>query len=546
MESEIKKNIKGDIVSKRRVRRKYSHDTSLFEVEPSAVVFPKDSQDVSELVRYVSEHKPDNPELSLTARSGGTDMTGGAINESLIVEFDRYMDAIGEVEDNHITAEPGAYYRDFDKRTRRSDKLLPSYPASKEICAIGGMVANNAGGEKSLTYGKTERYVRRLKMVLADGHEYEFSPLAKPELEAKMSQDDYEGNLYRSIYELIEDNYDTIQAAKPRVSKNSTGYKIWDVWDREAGIFDMAQLFIGAQGTLGINTEAEFELVEVQPKAGLLVGYMPSLDNLGEIIEIVLKHRPSSFEAFDDYTFKFAMKFFLQFRKTLGWWGLIKLAISFIPDAFILLRKGIPKLLILVEYEGRTTQEVQRKLEELDKDLQDFDIELEEANTRQKSRRFWLMRRESFNLLRNNVKGKHTAPFIDDLIVPPEALPEFLPKLRQIVDKYGLLATIAGHLGDGNFHVIPLMDLRDEDERDKIEPALLEVLDLVREYDGSLSAEHNDGLIRSPFLSKMYNDEVVDIFKQVKQIFDPDNIFNPHKKTDADWEYSKAHIREHF
>lgn len=348
------------------------------------------------------------------------------------------------------------------------------------------------------------------------------------------------------MYQLVEDNYDAIKEAKPQVTKNSTGYNLWNVWDRDTGVFDMTQLFIGSQGTLGLVTEVEFELVDAKPRAGLLVGYVESLDNLGEIIKIVLRHKPTSFEAFDDYTFRFALKFFWQFRKTLGWWGLAKLAASFIPDALILLRQGIPKLLILVEFEGKTPQEVKAKLDKLDRDLEKFDIELEEAASRRKAHRFWLMRRESFNLLRKNVRGRHTAPFIDDLIVPPDRLAEFLPRLRAIIDKYELLATIAGHLGDGNFHVIPLMNLKDENERAKIEPVLGEVMQLVKRYGGSISAEHNDGLIRSPFLAEMYGEEVVALFARVKQLFDPSNIFNPHKKTDADWEYSKAHIRRHF
>ena len=156
------------------------------------------------------------------------------------------------------------------------------------------------------------------------------------------------------------------------------------------------------------------------------------------------------------------------------------------------------------------------------------------------------MRRQSFQLLRSKVKDKHTAPFIDDLIVRPEYLTEFLPKLRKIIDKYKLFATIAGHMGDGNFHIIPLMKLEDQKEREKLLPAMQEVNDLVLHYHGSLSGEHNDGLVRGPWLKNQFGPEVLNLFKEVKQIFDPDNIFNPHKKADADWDYSYSHIRDHF
>jgi len=167
-------------------------------------------------------------------------------------------------------------------------------------------------------------------------------------------------------------------------------------------------------------------------------------------------------------------------------------------------------------------------------------------DTMEKSKKFWLMRRESFNLLRSKVHDKHTAPFIDDFVVPPARMPEFWPRIRKIIKKYKLLATIAGHMGDGNFHVIPLMKIEDPKERRKLQPAMKEVNDLVLKYGGSISGEHNDGLVRGPWLEAMYGPKILGLMKQVKHIFDAENIFNPHKKTDADWDYSLSHIRKHF
>jgi FAD/FMN-containing dehydrogenase len=156
------------------------------------------------------------------------------------------------------------------------------------------------------------------------------------------------------------------------------------------------------------------------------------------------------------------------------------------------------------------------------------------------------MRRQSFNLLRSKVKDKHTAPFIDDLVVNPQYLTEFLPKIRTIIKKYKLLATIAGHMGDGNFHIIPLMKLEEKSERAKLLPAMKEVDDLVLKYHGSLSGEHNDGLIRGPWLERQFGKNILELFRQTKCIMDPQTIFNPHKKALATWDYSFKHIRDHF
>lgn len=543
--SDIKSFFSGDILSDEKTKGLYSHDTSLFEIKPQAVLFPKNSEDVKNLVKYVVKNKKGNPDLSITARSGGTDMSGGAINDSLIVVFERYFKKIGQVTGDRITVEPGVYYRDFEPVTLKNGKLLPSYPASRNICALGGMIANNSGGEKSLAYGKTENYVTRLKVVLSDGNEYEFKPLNAKELKSKIRQKNFEGEVYRKIFDITSKNYDLLKSSKPKVSKNSTGYLLWDIYDKETGIFDMTKLFIGAQGTLGFITDIEVRLVEAKPHSGLLVAYVPSLDHLGEIIKTVVPLKPTSFETFDDHTFGLAIKFFPTFRKTLGWKEFIKLALSLIPDVFMLY-KGMPKLILLVEFEGDNTEEIKAKLDDLKEKLKPFDMAMEEAETEAKSKKYWLMRRESFNLLRKNVKNKHTAPFIDDLVVPPQHLPDFLPKLKPILEKYDLLYTIAGHMGDGNFHIIPLMDLTQKSERDKITACMKEVDELVIQFHGSLSGEHNDGLIRGPFLDHMYSPQIISLFKQVKQIFDPQNIFNPHKKVDAKWDWSQKHMRDHF
>lgn len=539
--------ISGEIYTDKDTLFEYAHDTSLFEVLPSAVMFAKDVDDVKKVVKFVAKNKKKHPNLSITPRSAGTDMSGGAINDSIILVFEKYFNTIGEVNGNSIKVRPGAYYRDFEKKTLRKRKLMPSYPASRDLCAVGGMVANNAGGEKSLIYGKTEDYIKSLKVVLADGNEYEVKPLNKKELAKKMAQKDFEGQIYKKLYQLISANYEEIKQAKPNVSKNSTGYKIWDVWDKDKEVFDLTQIFVGSQGTLGLITEIEFKLVDAPKHSGVLVGYARDLDHMAEIIQILKKHDPTSVEAFDEYTLMFAFKFFLQFREGIGWLGLAKLAFSLIPDAFILMR-GIPRMIFLASFDSNNYKEIEQKIDALKNDIKvkHWRITLEEAENEEKSERFWMMRRKSFKLLRDNVKDKHTAPFIDDIVVPPEHLAEFWPKIKAIMEKYNLLYTIAGHLGDGNFHIIPLMDLTDPKERAKIEPCLNEVIDLVKEYKGVISGEHNDGLIRSPFLDRIYNKKIVSYFKEVKNIFDPNNIFNPHKKTDASWAWSKKHMRDHF
>lgn len=540
------KGFEGEFDTNSETLSAYSHDASLFELMPKIVVFPLNDNDLSRLVKAVHELLPKNSTLSITARSGGTDMSGGAINESIIVDMSKHFNKIVATEKYSAHVQPGVFYRDFEKETLKKGALLPSFPASREICTVGGMVANNSGGEKSLQYGKTEDYVSSLDVVLADGNKYTIKPLSRRELVAKMGKDTYEGQIYKHMFKLLEDNYEVIKNAKPKVTKNSTGYNLWDIWDRESGIFDLTKLFVGSQGTLGLVSDIHFKLVQDKKHSGVLVVFMKNIDPLGEIINTVLKHKPASFESFDNYTLELSFKFFFYFHKTLGWKKLIKLGLQLLPD-LVLLMRGIPKLILLVEFTGDTQQIVSRKIHDMKLALEPFNLEaMEEDSTEEKAYKFRIMRRESFNLLRKKVHDKHTAPFIDDLVVSPPHLVEFLPKLQRIIKKYKLLATVAGHMGDGNFHVIPLMKIEDPKERAKLEPAMKEVNELVLSYGGSLSGEHNDGMIRGPWLLQMYGHEVTDLFRETKEIFDPHNIFNPHKKTDASWHYSMQHIRQKF
>ena len=183
---ELKKEIIGEVYEDEQTLQKFSQDASIFEVNPRAVVFPKNTDDIKNLINFVNKHKKDYSFLSITARSAGTDMGGGSLNDSIIVSFTKHFNKIVGIEGNVAISEPGVYYRDFEKYTLNHGLIFPAYPVSREICAIGGIVNNNSGGEKSLEYGKTENFVKKLKMVLSDGNEYEFKALNDRELAEKL------------------------------------------------------------------------------------------------------------------------------------------------------------------------------------------------------------------------------------------------------------------------------------------------------------------------------------------------------------------------
>ncbi|MBI2627755.1 FAD-binding oxidoreductase [Candidatus Nomurabacteria bacterium] len=545
MKSEIQKFFKGEVEDDEETLVKYSHDASLLEVRPKLVLFPKDSEDVKNLVKWVSENKDkyEDPErnkdwanLSITARCAGTDMSGGAIGESIILDFTKHMNKLigfppsplqgegwGEVNPS-ITVQPGMFYRDFEKITLEKGLILPCFTASKSINAMGGMFGNNSAGERTLKYGQTENYILSAKVIFADGAERTVKPVSLNEISRQEE-------IYAKIYDLIKKNKEEIELAKPKVRKNSAGYYLWNVI--HGNIFDLNKLLVGSQGTLGIATEITFKLMPNNKHSKLVAIFMNDLTPLGHLVDEILTLDPETLEAYDDKTMRLAVKFFPDFFKNKGFIGMIKFMWSFLPEFFMMLSSpwgGFPKLILLAEFAGADEIEVHNKCMALAERIKNFKLKVHITKSEAEADKYWNIRRESFALLRKHVKGMQTAPFIDDIIVRPEFLPKFLPELNIVLNKYNLTYTLAGHAGDGNFHIIPLMDFSRSDMAKIILELSEKVYNLVAKYRGSITAEHNDGLIRTPYLSKMYNEKMIEIFKEIKEIFDPKNIFNPGKK----------------
>lgn len=541
---ELRGVIAGEVDDSKSTLDAFSRDASLFKVMPAVVAAPKDTADVEKLVQFVSGKKAENPSahLSLTARSAGTDMSGGPLNDSIVLDMTRHFNRTLEVGEGYAVVEPGVYFRDFDKLTKAKGYELPSYTASRELCSVGGMAANDSGGEKNLKYGKTSRYIEELEVVLADGRAHVLKNYSGEELQQKLALDDFEGEVYRKMSKLVADNRETIERARPIVSKNSSGYALWDLGDGVSSL-NLARLMSGAQGTLGLITKIRYGLVKPHAYSAMTVLFVKDLAELGKLVPEILAYEPDSFESYDDNTFKLAVKYFPEFAAQMKT-GIVGLGIAFLPEVWMLLSGGIPKLVLMVEFRSDSQADALAKAEKLAQEVGEKNphVGVRVAKSEQEARKYWTIRRESFNLLRKKIRGLRTAPFIDDFVVPPAKLPEFLPKLQATVAPYKLIETVAGHVGDGNFHIIPLIDPKRPDMPEVIDKLSHQVYDLVLSYHGSITGEHNDGLIRTPYIEKMFGPEMEVLFKEVKRIFDPYNIFNPGKKVGTTFQYAKQHL----
>lgn len=533
--------VKGGVDDAPKTLEKYSRDASIFVVRPQVVVKANDVDDVSNLVHFVSEKKKAGVEMSITPRGAGTDMSGGPLGNSIILDTE-HLNHIQEIGNTHAIVEPGVYFRDFDRETKKHNLELPSYTASREICTVGGMVANDSGGEKNLKYGKTARYVESLDVVLADGTVHTLKNLEGEALKEKLSEQSFEGDIYRSVAELISKNKKVIEAGKPQVEKNSSGYALWDIGDGVNSL-NLARLMVGSQGTLGIITNIRFRLVTPQAYSSMLVVFVKDIHDLGVLVPAVLQHKPDSFESYDDHTFSLAIKYFPELALQMKA-GIISLGLSLIPEMVMLAAGGVPKLVLMVEFRADSQEEALEKTLELSKDIAYLNLhdKMYVARNEKATRKYWAIRRESFNLLRKKVRGKKAAPFIDDFVVPPESLAEFLPRLNAILSSYDLTYTVAGHVGDGNFHIIPLVDLKRAGVREMVMELSHKVYALVLSYQGSISGEHNDGLVRTPYVEAMFGREMVGLFQEVKKVFDPMDMFNPGKKVGTSFAESEKRL----
>jgi len=536
----IQPHIKGDVEESSAERTKYSRDTSLFTKMPELVVYPKDANDVSELVKAANAARTHGMNVSVTARSAGTDMSGGPLTDSIVAVFTKYMNKVLSVtkEGDHGTAwvEPGMYYRDFEKETLKQDLILPSYPASRDIAALGGIISNNSGGERTLEYGKTEKYVEELEVVLSDGTQTTFKALSARELAAKQKLPTLEGTIYKRMSELISAHSKTIEKARPHVSKNSAGYALWDIHNQKTGTFNLAKLITGAQGTLAFVTKAKLTLVKPQAHRAMLIVFLTNLDVLPQVVKKVSPFNPESFESYDDHTLKLAVQFMPQMLSQMGLIRAAHLGLSFLPEVGMALTGGIPKLILMAEFSEDTATMALQRAHDARAALASMKLPTRIAKNEQAAEKYWIVRRESFSLLRKNLKGLYASPFIDDFVVPPDSYPKFLPELNALLAKYDLIYTIAGHIGDGNFHIIPLMDITKPEARAIILELTPLVYDIVLKYGGSTTGEHNDGIIRTPYLEQMFGADMVKLFAETKRIFDPNNIFNPGKKVGGTFE----------
>lgn len=543
---------RGGVSTDKKILDHYSNDESIFTIRPQVVLQPKHQRDVEIAVTVLGKETLRFPALSLTPRAAGTGLGGGSLTDSIVIDVCTHMHDIAEPivhkkDGVTITCEPGAMWRDVERKLKAKGVYIPSYPASKDICTIGGAVANNAAGPDSLKFGHTADWVASLDVTLYDGKTYTLKPLTYKEYQMLSKKDNAYAKILTHVFTLISENEKVIAAAKPKTSKNSAGYALWDVFDgpiasfkKGKGTMNLARLICGSQGTIGIITSITLRTEPIRKDTELIVVPLFDLQDAGKVILKALEYDPVNIELFDGLTFNLALKNPDFFRDRLAKLEYYQVLLSLYTTFHVRYAGKTPEFTLLITLDAHSHKRKERRLVEVLKNNGGKKARLITNPTDKEM--YWQVRRASYSLSKFQDTQKRPAAFLEDMVVPPQNMAKFFMEIKRLLQKYNVTAAVHGHGGNGHLHFYPLLDFENKTTPQLIMKMTEEFFETAVKFGGNLCGEHNDGIIRTPHLSKMFSAKTLDLFKDVEKIFDPEDIFNPGKKVNPHYDI-KSSIR---
>lgn len=533
----LQEHLLGEVSASSEVRKHFSHDASILHLTPAVVVYPRNENDVRKTSRFSWQLAERGRSFPVTARGGGSDTSGAAIGNGILMVFTAHMNRILSLDTKKslVTVEPGLNIDKLEQTLYTHGLFLPPYPASKHYATIGGAISNNSHGEKSVKYGPMGEYIDKLRVVLANGEVIETGRLGKRELNKKMGMSTFEGEIYRSIDGLIEENAGLIEEGKSmaKYKRNSAGYNIFNVRAKEG--LDLTPLFIGSQGSLGIITEATLSLVPHNPLTHMALVSLESLKDLHEVLPKIIELEPSILDMINKSAIQQISRLNPHQLKGLIDYpaAAIHLFVEFDDQKELVQKRHVKKLQKLVEKAGGQITTA-HQLEDLEK--------------------IWKVR-ESVSTILQHADGQSKAvPVAEDVSVPTGHLAEFLHKAAEIYSTAGLVGAAWGSAGDGIVRMQPVLDLGQIGDRQKLFKLADAIYELAVGMGGSITGSAGDGRVRAPYAAMQFGYELHAVMKQVKKIFDPYDILNSGVKTASKedvkalmrGDYNLAHRHEHL
>jgi FAD/FMN-containing dehydrogenase/Fe-S oxidoreductase len=507
--TEITGEVRFDTVS----RALYSTDASVYQIEPIGVVVPRSRSDLIRLVGICAEFR-----CPITMRGGGTSQAGQAIGPGLIVDTSKYLRTILDlnVAERWARVEPGLVLDELNAELRPHGLRFAPDVSTASRATIGGMMANNSSGARSVLYGKTIDHVLEQEVVLSNGTIVHFGPIDRAQLAAKRAEQSLEGACYRVVDDLAARHRQEIERRFPRVLRRVAGYNL-DEFIKDDRPFNLAKLMVGSEGTLGVVLSAKVKLVPLPAaKAVLAIQFASLLESLSAT-PLILTHGPSAVEVMD--------KSILDYTRQSP-------ALEALRRSFI---DGDPAALLCVEFYADRADDLPPRLAAVERDLRTNGLGYAyyHALDLPAQAKIWSLREAGLGLSMAMKEDAKSLSFVEDTAVAPERLRDYIERFLAIVQGHGTTAGVYAHASVGCLHVRPVINMKTAEGVQRFEAIANDVSDLVLEFGGALSGEHGDGLVRSPFMEKMFGPVLYDAFRTIKHTFDPHGLFNPGKIVDA-------------
>ncbi len=511
---ELIASISGDLYTDKLRRHMLSTDGSIFRVEPLCVVYPKSVEDVQAVCKFANKHG-----ISVHSRGAGSGLCGSAIGRGVVLDFSKYMNmliSIDEISDDvsEFTCQPGYKYGELEAKIKGTGMFFPPAPSSGEYATFGGMYGTNAGGAYSVKYGNVADYIVDAEIVMHDGTVTTLSEIeAKPIEELPVA--------LRNIYTLLKDNEKDIKKAYPPIACNVCGYELREATN--GGKLRLHKVLGGSEGTFAVVTKLTFKIIKKLPYDSLIVAYFTDKTTSSKASQIALKYNPAGIEIMDK--------------------SLIELAVAEDETLADKLRTDVDNVL-MIECDGKTVAEVKKIANSIIEEIEAESLaeSMFLAVTEEEKDKFWAVRKAAVPILYQLKGKKKILALVEDAAVPTETLVEYFDGLYKIFNKHNVQFVSYGHIAKGLLHNRPLLDLKDPYDIELLKVIADEVFELVMKLNGTISGEHGDGRLRSCYIPKQYS-SIYGLFNNIKNLFDPEHMFNPYIKTKVDDFQMMKHLR---
>lgn len=519
---QLSQNLNGDLYTDKKTRILYATDASAYRELPLAIARPKDKSDIQKLIKFAVEHN-----TSLIPRTAGTSLAGQVVGSGIVVDVSKYFTQIIELNTNErwVRVQPGVILDELNMFLKPHGLFFGPETSTANRCMLGGMVGNNACGSHSIIYGTTRDQTISTNVILADGNEVEFKPLSKEEFNNKLLGDHLENKIYQHINTVLSNSENQTEIEKEfpdkSIYRRNTGYAIdllldSEIFTESENKFNFSNLICGSEGTLGFITEIKLNLVDVPPtEVAVMAAHFKTREEAFKANLIALKHNPGAVEMMDNTI--------LQLTK--GNRDQLK-------NRFFV--EGDPEAVLIIEFARDSKKEIdsicRSLIEDFKKEEFGYHFPIIYGDD---TKKVWALRKAGLGVLSNMEGDAKPVSIIEDTAVNVEVLPDYMDDFKLILEKHKLECVYHAHIGSGELHLRPILNLKDEKDVEMFRTIGVEIAHLVKKYNGSMSGEHGDGRVRGEFIPIVIGEKNYKLLQDLKAVWDPNNIFNPGKIVDV-------------